>query len=105
MNLKAGLFFFSGVLLVGLEMLILERFQWSRIEIDSTRDQPASAARAVDPFRITVPLIVTVLICAGALGITTSIASAYKSAPAPIRQSFADFPRQIGAWVGQPETD
>jgi EpsI family protein len=36
-----------------------------------------------------------------ALAAATSIASAYEYAPKPVRQDFANFPRQIGNWSGR----
>jgi len=93
--------FLVGVLLLGFEIFALERFRWSNVEIDSIMDRPVPSEHPGDPFRIALPLILTVLVCAGALGVVSSTASAYKSAPIPVRENFADFPRRIDRWTAQ----
>jgi exosortase D (VPLPA-CTERM-specific) len=93
--------FLIGALLLGFEVVALERFRWSNVEVESIMDRPETAEHVVDQFKFTLPLILTILICAGALGVTTSIAFAYRSTPNPVRESLAEFPRQIDRWTGQ----
>ena len=93
--------FIIGTLLLGFEIVALERFRWSNVEMESIMDRPVTSEHVVDPFKISLPLILTVLVCAGTLGVTTSIASEYRSTPIPVRESFAEFPRQIGRWIAQ----
>jgi exosortase D (VPLPA-CTERM-specific) len=93
--------FLMGVLLLGLEILMLERFRWSNVEIESIIDRPVVSPPATAPLKVAVPLILSAFVCAGTLGATNSIASAYSSMPGPVRQSFADFPQQIDRWTGQ----
>src|SRR5208282_3297224 len=85
--------FIIGTLLLAFEILALERFRWSNVEIESIMDRPVTAEHVVDAFKIGLPLILTVLVCAGTLGVTTSIASEYRSTSNPVRESFAEFPR------------
>lgn len=95
--------FLIGVALLGFELLALERFRWSKVEIEPITDLRVASHQAVDLSRIALPLVVAVIICAGTLGVTASLASAYKSTSTLVRQTFADFPRQIGQWVGKIE--
>ena len=93
--------FLIGVLLLGFEIVALERFRWSNVEIGSITERPATSQHVVEPRKIALPLILTVLVCAGTLGVTASIASAYKSVPNPVRENFAEFPRRIDRWTAQ----
>jgi exosortase D (VPLPA-CTERM-specific) len=93
--------FIIGTLLLAFEILALERLRWSNVEIESIMDRPVTSEHVVDPVKVALPLILTVLVCAGTLGVTTSIASVYRSTPSPVRESFAGFPQQIGGWTAQ----
>ena len=93
--------FLAGVLLLGLEIFILEGFRWSKIEIESIADREPTARRSRS-IAVTVPLIFAVVVCAGALGVTTSMANSYQSMPKLVRQNFLDFPTQIADWNGAP---
>jgi exosortase D (VPLPA-CTERM-specific) len=94
--------FLVGVLLLGVEILVLEGFRWSKIEIESIMDRSPISQHAVKPTSVALPLMLSVLVCAGTFGIAMSIASAFKSMPALVRESFVSFPRQIDSWTGQP---
>jgi exosortase D (VPLPA-CTERM-specific) len=94
--------FLMGVLLLAVELLALERFRWSKIEIESLVDRSPTSQRAAGPLKAALPLILAVVVCAATFAVSTSIASAYRSMPSPVRQSFADFPQHVGDWIWQP---
>ena len=98
---EGWIIFLIGVLLLGLEIFALEKFRWSNVKIESITDRAASSKGGVAPLTVGIPLILSVLVCAGIFGATTSIALAYNSATKPVREGFADFPRQIDRWIGQ----
>ena len=93
--------FIIGTLLLAFEILALERLRWSNVEIESIMDRPVTSEHVADPFKISLPLILTVLVCVGTLGVTTLIASEYRSTPNPVRESFAEFPPRIDRWTAQ----
>jgi exosortase D (VPLPA-CTERM-specific) len=93
--------FIVGTLFLGLEIVALERFRWSKVEMESIMDRPVTSEHVADPFKISLPLILTVLVCVGTLGVTTLIASEYRSTPNPVRESFAEFPPRIDRWTAQ----
>ena len=93
--------FIVGTLFLGLEIVALERFRWSKVEMESIMDRPVTSEHVADPFKISLPLILTVLVCVGTLGVTTLIASEYRSTPNPVRKSFAEFPPRIDRWTAQ----
>ncbi len=92
--------FLLGVLLLGLEMFALERFRWSNVEIELIMDRTGLSKSKRESFRSVVPLLLIVVVCAGTLGLTTSITAAHNSTPPPSREDFAVFPEQIGHWTG-----
>jgi exosortase D (VPLPA-CTERM-specific) len=94
--------FLAGVLLLGLEIFVLEGFRWSKVEIESIVGRRPTFKGLTRPIAVTLPLILAIMICAGALGATASIAASYQSMPKLVRQSFTDFPQQIGGWAGAP---
>jgi exosortase D (VPLPA-CTERM-specific) len=94
--------FLAGVLLLGLEIFVLEGFRWSKVEIESIADRRPTFKGLTRPIAVTLPLILAIMVCAGALGATASIAASYQSMPNLARQSFTDFPQQIGGWAGAP---
>jgi exosortase D (VPLPA-CTERM-specific) len=94
--------FLAGVLLLGLEIFVLEGFRWSKVEIESIADRQPASKSLTSPIAITLPLVLAVMVCAGALGVTVSIAASYQSMPKLARQSFTDFPQQIDGWAGAP---
>jgi exosortase D (VPLPA-CTERM-specific) len=93
--------FLAGVLLLGLTIFILEGFRRSKVEIESIADRSWTSTLA-GPITTTLPLIIAVLVCAAALGMTTSLVESYQSMPKMTRQSFADFPERIAGWAGAP---
>ena len=93
--------FLLGVLLLGLEMFALEGFRWSNIEIELIMDRTGLPKSGHQLFRSVVPLLLTVAVCAGTLGLATSITAAHDSTPPPSREDFAVFPQQIGRWTGR----
>jgi exosortase D (VPLPA-CTERM-specific) len=98
---EGWIIFLFGALLLGFEIIVLERFRWSKVEIESILDRPAISEHMIEPIKITGVAIITVLVCVGALGAINSITSAYESTPAPIREKFAEFPREIDGWTGR----
>ena len=94
--------FILGLLVLGLEILVLERFRWSNVELTPIMSRSGFGAWPKAPFRLDLPLVITVLVCAGTLGVTSSVASAMRSVPTPVRDSFSGFPRHLDDWTGQP---
>ena len=94
--------FLMGIALLGIEILALEGFCWSKIEIKIVTDRAPVAKRAAEPIKFVLPLIVAVIICSGTLGLATSISSAFAAMPTPARESLASFPQRIGDWTGRP---
>jgi len=94
--------FLIGVLCLVLEIFALERFRWSKVEIEPIISPAPAAKREAKPIKIGLSLTLALLLCVGAFGLTTSIASAYRLMQNPIRESFEGFPRQIGPWIGKP---
>jgi exosortase D (VPLPA-CTERM-specific) len=94
--------FLMGVFLLGVEVFALEGFRWSNVEIESIMDRRASSKQAIDPVKIVVPLVLAVFVCAGTLGLATSIAAAHRAVPSVVRESFATFPQRIDRWAGRP---
>ena len=78
--------FLIGVLLLVIEIFVLERFRWSKVKIESIMDRQATAKPVIEPFKSALPPVLAVLLCAGAFGATTSIASAFNSTPNPVRE-------------------
>jgi exosortase D (VPLPA-CTERM-specific) len=99
---EGWIIFILGLLVLGLEILVLERFRWSKVELAPIMSRSGSGARPIVPFRLDLPLVITVLVCAATFGVTSSVASAMRSAPIPVRDSFSGFPRDLGDWTGQP---
>jgi len=93
--------FLMGVLLIGVLILGLEGFRWSKVEIESIADRAPRSQSAAQPSKVLLPFLLSLLVCAGTLAVTTSIASAYKSMPDPTRQTFSTFPSQFSHWTGQ----
>ena len=88
--------FLVGVVLLALEILALERFRWSRVEIESITDRSARTGGAFEPLKLVLPLILAVIVCVGTLGFTNSIASALNAMPSLVRARF----RQLSATHG-----
>ena len=93
--------FLVGVALLAIEILALERFRWSRVEIKSITDRSARTGGAFEPLKLVLPLTLAVIVCVGTLGFTNSIASALNAMPSLVREDFADFPQHMADWTGQ----
>jgi len=93
--------FLIGILLLGFEIIVLERFRWSRINIESIMDRPVTSGDIFPPMKIGGSAVFAALVCAVALVATNSVTSALEAAPRPARESFAEFPRKIDGWTGQ----
>ena len=93
--------FLVGVALLAIEILALERFRWSRVEIESITDRSARTGGAFEPLKLVLPLTLAVIVCVGTLGFTNSIASALNAMPSLVRENFADFPQHMADWTGQ----
>jgi exosortase D (VPLPA-CTERM-specific) len=92
--------FLGGSLLLGLEIIALEGFRLSKMNVDSifgTEDvvHGGSTLRSVNGVAGA-----ALFACAVAVGVISSIAWAHARTPAPVRQSFASFPQRIGSWSG-----
>jgi exosortase D (VPLPA-CTERM-specific) len=98
---EGWIIFQVGALLLAVEILALEGFRTSNIKFEWTADRPASSAAAQPRISLNGKALAAIIVCAGALAITTSITSAYSVAPATVRESFITFPRQIGEWSGR----
>jgi EpsI family protein len=95
--------FLVGLLLLGLEILALEKFRWSNIEIESVVVRPTSHASPVEQTKLKLPLTLTMLLCIATFGIITSITAGFSDAATPKREQFVDFPQHIDLWTGLPE--
>jgi exosortase D (VPLPA-CTERM-specific) len=99
---EGWIIFLMGIVLLGIEILVLEGFRWSNVEIESIFDHPSTVNRTVSPAKLVLPLILAVIVCSGTLAISISISSAFASMPPPVREGFASFPQRIGDWTGKP---
>lgn len=93
--------FLVGALLLGLEMLALEGFRLSRINVASLWDDPvpnSTKAPIRTPFATA---IAVAAVCLAAVMISSGLAYAHAHAPIPSRQTFAMFPPRVGAWQGK----
>ena len=70
--------FIIGTLLLGFEIFALERLSLVQRRNRIDHGSPVTSEHVVDPFKIALPLILTALVCAGTLGVTTSIALEYQ---------------------------
>jgi exosortase D (VPLPA-CTERM-specific) len=93
--------FLVGAVLLGVEILVLERFRLANLNMESLFDGPMASLRVGKSISLNGSAIAALCGCALALAAATSIASAYEYAPKPVRQDFANFPRQIGNWSGR----
>lgn len=94
--------FVAGLLLLTLIVFALQGFQRSKVEIESILDRLPAPHRISGPINATIALFVAAAVCASAFAITTAIARGYQSTPEPIREGFAQFPRNLDRWSGQP---
>lgn len=94
--------FMIGVLLLVFEIFTLEGFRWSRVKIEPMISQPSVASQSAQPVGFILPGIVALVICGSAFAAAASIRAALQTTPSPARESFVDFPRQIGGWIGRP---
>jgi exosortase D (VPLPA-CTERM-specific) len=93
--------FIAGVPFVLLEIWALEAFRWSKVTIEPVLERVPTVVRPrTSPTSL--PLIACLIVCSGALSLTNSIVSADASITPPDRESFAEFPRHIDRWTGQP---
>lgn len=92
--------FLIGALLLLIEIFALQGFRWSKVNIESILDRQPVGQYNAKSLKSARPLLLAVLVCAGAVGASTSIVSALSSAPNPVRESFVEFPRKIGPWTG-----
>ena len=99
--------FLLGVLFLGIEILALERFHLSRVELQPIFQRPQRMVqpRSAEPIKIAFPAIVLLCFCVGTLAATTSIASAFRSLSPPVRETFAEFPQRVDRWTAKSETD
>jgi exosortase D (VPLPA-CTERM-specific) len=106
-QLEGWVVFFLGGLLLGIEVLVLERFRLKDLQIGSILDSPADSPNAThastQPLSLGASAASALVVCGVAVVVASSIAWAHESAPKPQRETFAGFPREIGAWMGQEE--
>jgi exosortase D (VPLPA-CTERM-specific) len=93
--------FLFGALLLGLEMLALERFRFASIDVDSIWGRRIAASGMAKPISVSMSVVAAALICSAAFGIVSSVAWAHDFAPKLERESFVEFPRQLGEWSGK----
>jgi len=98
---EGWIIFLLGTMLLGVEILALEGFRFSQVNIEALlgardADQPNST-----PVVSYGAVTLVMLTCAAAVGVTTSIAWAHAHSLAPSRETFASFPSRIGQWSGQ----
>jgi exosortase D (VPLPA-CTERM-specific) len=102
-QLEGWVVFLIGGLLLGAEIIALERFRIANLQLGSILDRPTPRGYA-RPMALTGSALAALLTCAAAVGIATSITWAHESGPKPVHQNFAGFPSQIGEWKGRQET-
>ena len=106
-QLEGWVVFFLGGLLLGIEVLILERFRLKDLQIGSILDSPSDGPNAThastQPLSLGASAASAIVVCGVGVAVVTSIAWAHESAPKPARENFSGFPREIGAWMGQEE--
>jgi exosortase D (VPLPA-CTERM-specific) len=96
--------FLVGALLLGLEILALERFRLANVNVRSIWDPSTeSAGGGAKPISLGASTAAAAFVCAAAFAITTSIGWAHDFAAKPVRENFVGFPRQIGEWSGREE--
>lgn len=95
--------FLLGTLMLFVVVLALERFRTTNLHLDSIWDTPNIAKHGgTRPITLNANAVAALLVCAAALGATTTVAATHDSVLNPTRRSFASFPHQIGAWKGEP---
>jgi exosortase D (VPLPA-CTERM-specific) len=100
---EGWIIFLIGALLIGLVVFALEKFNWAAVRFEPLFEWPTSASPKAGGIKTSLSLVLVFLVCAGTLGLTSSIAAAYRGMSAPVRSSFAEFPRQLEDWGGRPE--
>ena len=93
--------FLFGALLLGLEMLALERFRFANINVNSVWGSRIAASGVAKPISFSMSAVAAALVCTAAFAIVSSVAWAHEFAPKPARESFVGFPRQLGEWSGK----
>ena len=93
--------FLFGAVLVLVVILVLERFRLANVKIDWITDAPAAWRRTPEPLAFGRAAIATVVTCAVALGISSYASWAHSQVKSPPRESFSQFPTQIGEWRGR----
>ena len=95
--------FLMGVCLLAFEILALEGFRWSKVEIEPLMERSSAgpSSRMMNRAKVALPLSLAILVCAGTLGLTASLAAKLGATPALVRDNFSGFPRQLGGWSGQ----
>ena len=94
--------FLLGVAILVFEILLMEKFRWSRVELGSLTERAVAGKSAMPSASPAVPLLLTFIVCVAALGATSTVAFATYSAAKPQRETFAAFPDRVGEWVGHP---
>jgi len=98
---EGWIIFLFGALLLGIEILVLERFRWDKVSITSLFAKPVAARPVAWPVSSNGMAAAAFFACAVAFAITTTIVWAQAHAPIPARQTFVSFPRQVGDWSGR----
>ena len=95
--------FLIGMLLLGFEVFALGGFRWANVAIEAIMDRAVTSKHVIQPFKVDLVLILTVLACTVTFAFTTTNAVAYRSTSSTNWQSFAEFPQEVGRWTGQRE--
>ena len=92
--------FLFGIILLCLEIFALEGFRWRQVEFEQLWNRPKLRRNIIGGRKAGLSLLLAALICACSLGVSTSLALSFKSAAAPPRASFLEFPTRLGNWSG-----
>lgn len=95
--------FLMGVMLLCFEIFALEGFRWNRVEFEHLWNRSTAPQKPGKVRKSLLPLLLATLICAGSVGISTSLALSFKSPITPARDSFVGFPTRLGNWTGHAE--
>jgi len=101
---EGWLVFLVGVVCLALEILALERFRWSNVEIEPLmeRAQPNVGQPVAQPSAGSLALVVAA--CLATFAFTSYAAADYGSAALPNRQPLSGLQTAVGGWDGRTES-
>ena len=90
--------FLFGGLLLGLEILALEGFRISKLNVDSMFGEERATHEGSTPKLLNSLAVTALVVCAAAFGVISSVAWVHARTPGPVRQNFVSFPQHVGNW-------